>query len=119
MDNQILLAFITILSIGVVLPIVFALSARLGPKSTNEAKEEAYESGIKMVIGASTNKFSVKYYIIAIIFVVFDIEVIFMYPWAVNLRELGFYGIIEMFVFMGILILGLIYVYGRKVLKWS
>lgn len=121
MDEQIILSFVAFLLISLVIPLVFALTSKLGPNLKNCYKDEAYESGVKteQTIGTATQKFSIKYYLIAIIFVVFDIEVVFMYPWAVNLKELGFVGLIEMFVFMGILLLGLVYVYGKKVLKWA
>ena len=119
MNEQIFLATLVLLSLSFLIPVLFALSSKLGPKSTNSIKEKAYESGVDSVIGSCGGNFSVKYYLIAIIFVIFDIEILFMYPWAVNLRDLGLFGIIEMFTFMSILIMGLIYVYGKRVLKWS
>ena len=90
----------------------------IGPKVRTENKLGAFESGVE-VIGDARQPFSIKYFIVAILFVIFDIEVIFMYPWAVNFRELGLSGLMEMFVFMGLLLLGFIYVIKRKALEWD
>lgn len=91
----------------------------IGPKrKTTDVKLTAFESGIQS-IGNARQPFSVKYFIVAILFVIFDIEVIFMYPWAVNFREFGVQGLIEMFIFMGTLLLGFIYVLKKKVLEWN
>lgn len=90
----------------------------IGPKVKTENKLGAFESGVE-VIGNARQPFSIKYFIVAILFVIFDIEVIFMYPWAVNFREFGLSGLIEMFVFMGLLLLGFIYVIKRKALEWD
>ncbi len=90
----------------------------LGPKVKTENKLGAFESGIE-VVGNARQPFSVKYFLVAILFVIFDVEVIFMYPWAVNFREFGMEGMIEMFVFMGLLLLGFIYVIKKKALNWD
>ncbi|MEQ7802477.1 NADH-quinone oxidoreductase subunit A [Pedobacter sp. ASV1-7] len=90
----------------------------LGPKRKTKDKLETFEAGIK-TIGNARQPFSIKYFLVAILFVLFDIEVIFMYPWAVNFRELGMTGMIEMFVFMGTLLLGFIYVLKKKALDWN
>ncbi len=89
----------------------------LGPKRKTSDKLTTFESGIK-VIGNARQPFSIKYFLVAILFVLFDVEVIFMYPWAVNFRELGWTGMIEMFVFMGTLLLGFIYVLKKGALDW-
>ena len=78
----------------------------LGPKVRSEKKLSTFESGIE-VVGNARQPFSIKYFLVAILFVIFDIEVIFMYPWAANFREFGISGLIEMFIFMGLLLLGL------------
>lgn len=90
----------------------------LGPKVRSEKKLSSFESGVQ-VIGNARQPFSIKYFLVAILFVIFDIEVIFMYPWAVNFREFGVEGLIEMFVFMGMLLLGFIYVIKKKALNWD
>ena len=90
----------------------------IGPKVRTENKLGAFESGIE-VIGNARQPFSIKYFMVAILFVIFDIEVIFMYPWAVNFREFGLSGLIEMFVFMALLLLGFIYIIKKKALEWD
>lgn len=118
-DNSLPLAafILTIIALG--LPVLFHFAKFLGPQNkTNPAKEEVYESGIPIPVGDSSERFSIKYYLVAIIFILFDVEVVFMLPWAVNLRDLGMFGLIEMFTFMGLLVAGLIYVYQKKALKW-
>lgn len=90
----------------------------LGPKVRTENKLTAFESGVE-VIGNARQPFSIKYFLVAILFVIFDVEVIFMYPWAVNFREFGLEGLIEMFIFMGLLLLGFIYVIKKKALNWD
>ncbi|TDQ73368.1 NADH-quinone oxidoreductase subunit A [Sphingobacterium yanglingense] len=90
----------------------------LGPKVRSEKKLSSFESGVE-VVGNARQPFSIKYFLVAILFVIFDIEVIFMYPWAVNFREFGMQGLIEMFVFMGMLLLGFIYVIKKKALNWD
>ena len=120
MDNSLLLASLSLLAIAIILPLLLHLTRHLGPKHTHtDAKHQTYESGVPIVVGDSFERFSVKYYLVAIIFVLFDVEVVFMLPWAVNLRDLGLFGILEMFTFMGMLIAGLVYVYKKGALKWQ
>ncbi|WP_312187066.1 NADH-quinone oxidoreductase subunit A [Sphingobacterium sp.] len=90
----------------------------IGPKVRTENKLGAFESGIE-VVGNARQPFSIKYFLVAILFVIFDVEVIFMYPWAVNFRDMGLQGLIEMFIFMGLLLLGFIYVIKKKALSWD
>ncbi|MFC3196007.1 NADH-quinone oxidoreductase subunit A [Parapedobacter deserti] len=94
------------------------LTHLIGPKVRTENKLGAFESGVE-VIGNARQPFSIKYFMVAILFVIFDIEVIFMYPWAVNFREFGLSGLIEMFIFMGLLLLGFIYIIKRRALEWD
>jgi NADH-quinone oxidoreductase subunit A len=90
----------------------------LGPKRKTSDKLSTFEAGVK-VVGNARQPFSIKYFLVAILFVLFDVEVIFMYPWAVNFKELGWNGIIEMFIFMGTLLLGFIYIIKKKALDWA
>lgn len=108
--------FQVIVALGFVVVTLFATHL-LGPKRKTEDKLTTFESGVK-VIGNARQPFSIKYFLVAILFVLFDVEVIFMYPWAVNFRELGWNGIIEMFIFMGTLLLGFIYILKKKALDW-
>lgn len=81
----------------------------IGPKLKTDNKLGAFESGIE-VIGNARQPVSIKYFMVAILFVIFDVEVIFMYPWAVNFRDFGFSGLVEMFIFVGFLLLGFFYI---------
>lgn len=100
--------------------VVFAMVAThlLGPSRKTKDKLTPFESGVE-VIGNARQPISIKYFLVAILFVLFDVEVIFMYPWAVNFREMGMQGFLEMLVFMGILLLGFIYIVRKKALDWE
>ena len=93
-------------------------SHNLGPKRATADKLVPFESGIESV-GNARAPFSVKYFLVAILFVLFDVEVIFMYPWAVNFKELGTAGLWDMFLFMGLLLLGFIYLLKKGALEWE
>ena len=119
MSLELTLASSIILAMVVIIPTLFVLSKKLGPNSRgNKQKNLSYESGITNPIGGCDSRFSVKFYLVAILFVLFDVEILFMFPWAVNVRELGYFGLAEMFTFMGLLVAGLIYVYRIGALKW-
>lgn len=90
----------------------------LGPKRKSEIKGDAFECGIES-IGNARSPFSIKYFLVAILFVLFDIEVIFMYPWAVNFKNLGISGLIEMFAFIALLLVGYFYILKKKALDWN
>ena len=90
----------------------------LGPKRRTAIKDETFECGIESQGDAHT-PFSIKYFLVAILFVLFDVEVIFMYPWAVNFKALGLKGLLEMFTFMGVLFIGLMYIFRKGALKWE
>jgi NADH-quinone oxidoreductase subunit A len=90
----------------------------LGPKRKTKKKLDTFECGIE-IQGNARVPFSVKYFIAAILFVLFDVEVIFMYPWAVNFKQLGIVGMIEMFSFMACFIIGFYYIIKRGALKWE
>ncbi|MEA1919773.1 MAG: NADH-quinone oxidoreductase subunit A [Campylobacterota bacterium] len=119
MPPNLLLASAIIALLVIALPIVFHFTRYLGARSDCERKNEPYESGIRLTHKDPYDSFNIKFYIVGIIFLLFDVEILFMFPWAMNLRELGFFGMMEMFVFMGLLIAGLIYVYKSGVLKWT
>ncbi len=100
--------------------VIFALTLThlLGPKRSSEVKDAAWESGIESV-GDARTPISYKYFMTAILFVLFDVEIIFMYPWAVNFREFGVDGFIQMVVFMTMLLAGFFYVIKKGILKWE
>jgi NADH-quinone oxidoreductase subunit A len=89
-----------------------------GPKRQTSDKLISFESGIDSV-GNARIPFSIKYFLTAILFVMFDVEVIFMYPWAVNFEALGKIGFIEMFLFIGTLLLGFFYIIKKGALTWD
>ena len=106
-----------IVAVGFVVGTMFA-THKLGPKRVTADKLSSFESGIE-VIGNARTPISIKYFLVAILSVLFDVEVIFMYPWAVNFKDLGSQGMIEMFIFMGTLLLGFIYVLKKGALDWD
>ena len=107
------------LSVGFFLGITFLTLHRvLGPHRPNPEKLSTYESGMPPTSNAR-ERFSVKYYMVAVLFILFDIEVVFMYPWAVNFRALGLFGYIEMVLFIVILVVGYIYIWKKGALKWD
>ena len=94
------------------------LSSMLGPRRPSKEKLSTYECGIDPV-GSARERFSVKFYLVAMLFIVFDIEIVFLYPWAVILHKLGLFGLVEMIFFLGILLIGLLYVWKKGGLEWT
>lgn len=97
---------------------LLALHALLGGSRPTPPKLEPYESGV-WAIGSARERVPIRYYLIAMLFILFDIETVFLYPWAVVARRLGVFGLIEMLVFIGVLGLGLIYAWKRGALEWQ
>ncbi len=106
-----------VLAIGFVAGTI-AVSSKLGPKRSSVTKEENFECGIES-LGNARIPFSVKYFLVAILFVLFDVEVIFLYPWAVNFKELGMEGMVKMIIFMSLLLIGFFYIVKKKALEWE
>jgi NADH-quinone oxidoreductase subunit A len=94
------------------------LSYALGKRVRNKIKDTPYESGITPT-GDARSRFSVKFYLVAMLFIVFDIEAIFLYPWAVVYRELKMFGFIEMLVFVVLILSGFFYIWKKGALDWS
>ncbi|MBS1528834.1 MAG: NADH-quinone oxidoreductase subunit A [Bacteroidetes bacterium] len=115
--NFLPIIFQMVVAVGFVVVTMF-FTHKLGPKRVTSDKLTPFESGIE-VIGNARTPMSIKYFLVAILFVLFDVEVIFMYPWAVNFKELGQEGMVEMFIFMGTLLLGFIYVIKKGALDWD
>ena len=111
---------ILILVIVALLFAVLALlvPALLGPRNPTAIKLSTYESG-KIPFGTTSRRFPVKYYLTAVLFILFDIEVIFLYPWSVVFRKLKLFGLIEMGVFVLILLVGYFYVWRKGALEWD
>lgn len=94
------------------------LSSLLGPRRPTPEKLSPYECGV-MPVGSARDRFAVRFYLVATLFIVFDIEIIFLYPWAVVYRSLGLFGFWEMVAFLGVLGLGLGYVWRKGGLEWE
>lgn len=94
------------------------VSVLIAPSSKNVVKEDTYECGIPTK-GVSWLQFKVGYYLFAILFLIFEVETIFLFPWAVVMKEVGLVAFIEIFIFLIIVILGLIYAWNKKALKWE
>ena len=105
------------LAVGFVVGTII-ISGFLGPKRSSVNKDKNFECGIES-IGNARIPFSVKYFLVAILFVLFDVEVIFLYPWAVNFKELGMEGMIKMVIFMLLLLVGFFYIIKKKALEWE
>lgn len=98
--------------------VVVVLSSLLGPSVPGRVKLETYECGMEP-IGPNRIRASIKFYIIAMLFIVFDVEAVFLYPWAVIFRELRLFGFVEMGIFVAILFAGLAYVWRKGALEWD
>lgn len=109
----ILIVFSTALAI-----VVIVLGHTFGPKRPTESKSMPYESGMTP-IGPGTRRVPVHFYLIAVLFILFDIELVFFLPWAVVFRKLGLFALLEMFVFVGILLVGFIYAWKKGALEWE
>jgi len=110
-----LLFLIVATGIGIALLLVGRF---LGPHNPTAAKLSAYESGFNAFDDARM-QFDVRYYLIAIQFIIFDLEIAFVFPWAVNFRNLGIVGLTEMGIFIGLLVLGFVYVWKKGALEWE
>jgi NADH-quinone oxidoreductase subunit A len=103
---------------GLVVGAMVSINRLLGPKRPGKIKSEAFECG-NPASGSAWGRFSVRFYQTAILFLVFDVEVIFLYPWAVELRKLGIFGLVEVLMFVSILVVGLVYAWQRGALDWD
>ena len=103
---------------GGIVGLMLLLSAKLGPKNPSAVKLAPFECG-KDPIAIPLGKLAIRFYLIAILFILFDVEVVFLYPWAVVYRELGMLGLVEMGVFLGILLVGFSYAWDNDALEWK
>lgn len=115
-------AYIPVL-LFLLIAIVFAgstilMSTLIVPRRRNAIKMSAYECGVEPV-GDARSRFSVKFYLVAVLFILFDIEAVFLYPWAVSFNALGLYGLIEMVLFIVILLVGYLYLLKKRALEWE
>jgi len=94
------------------------LSALLGPRRPTPEKLAPYECGVEPV-GTARNPFSVKFYLVAMLFIIFDMEIVFLYPWAVVYRQLGVFGLVSMGTFLLVLLVGFFYIWRKGGLEWE
>jgi NADH-quinone oxidoreductase subunit A len=103
---------------GIVVVSLLLIAQKLGPKSSSAVKEEPFESG-NPPRGDARIQFPIKFYLVAMLFLIFDIEVVFLYPWAILFRRLGWFGLAEMGIFLSVLIIALMYVWKKGALEWE
>ncbi|MDR1238125.1 MAG: NADH-quinone oxidoreductase subunit A [Propionibacteriaceae bacterium] len=102
------------------LAVAIFLSAILGPRRRNKTKYESYECGIDPTPEPpGGGKFPIKYYLIAMLYIIFDIEIVFLYPWAVSFNQLGLFALVEMLLFMATVFVAYIYIWRRGGLEWD
>ncbi|MBI4321474.1 MAG: NADH-quinone oxidoreductase subunit A [Chloroflexi bacterium] len=99
-----------------VVPLV--ISSLIRPKRPNPVKLATYECGLE-TSGPTWVQFRVGFYIYALVFVIFDVETVFLYPWAVTYRQLGLFALVEMFIFVALLVVGLVYAWRKRALVWK
>jgi NADH-quinone oxidoreductase subunit A len=117
MLEYVAIALMVVLSTLVAL-IAIGLGGLFGPRKQSEAKAMPYESGMNP-IGEGTRRMPIRFYLIAVLFILFDIEVVFFLPWAIVFRQLGLFGLIEMVIFIVILLVGYIYAWKKGALEWE
>lgn len=117
-ENNGLLGITALLTGAALVFLALWIAKLISPRSFNPQKGEAYECGIP-TRGESMSQFKIGYYLFAILFLMFDVETVFLYPWAVHMRELGVDGLISIAVFFGILVLGLVYAWRKGALEWK
>lgn len=109
---------VLLLLAGILAVVISFLASFLGPKNPTALKSTTFEAGSESS-GSARQRFAVKFYVVALLFIVFDVEAVFLYPWAVKFRELGWFGYAEMAVFAATLLVGLAYVWKKGALEWE
>jgi NADH-quinone oxidoreductase subunit A len=118
MEQSLISLSLMVVIVAGLVGVILVLTSKLGPKSTNPMKEQPFEAGqvpFKIVKG----RIPVKFYLAALLFVVFDVELTFLFPWALVYRELGISALISMVIFLGLLFLTLVYAWKKDVLAWN
>ena len=107
------------LIVGALIPAAaIIVAAILSPRKSNPIKESTYECGIETV-GENWVQFKAQYYIFALVFLVFDVETVFLFPWAISLNKMGMFAVVEGIIFIGILVVGLVYAWRKGMLEWA
>lgn len=110
--------FVLLILAVVVAGVVLIFGRFFGPRHPNAKKEQPYESGM-IPYGPGTRQMSVRYYLVAVLFILFDVEVIFFLPWAVAFKQMGIFSLVEMFIFVAILLVAFIYIWKKGALEWE
>jgi len=98
--------------------VMIGLGVLIGDRQPGEAKDSPYECGFE-AFEDSRMKFDIRFYLVAILFIIFDLEIAFLFPWAVVLDQIGIYGLVSMAIFLGILVVGFIYEWNKGALEWE
>ena len=109
---------VTFVLAGALVGAFIRLASTLGPKKPSAVKSEPFECG-QAPLSVPRGRLSIKYYLTAILFILFDVELVFLYPWAVAFRELGTAGLVEIFIFLGVLMAGFYYAWDNGALEWQ
>ncbi|MFZ5472019.1 MAG: NADH-quinone oxidoreductase subunit A [Myxococcota bacterium] len=109
---------VVLLVAGLLAVAITGIASILGPTRPSATKSETFECGSE-TIGSARQRFAVKFYVVALLFIVFDVEAVFLYPWAVSFKELAWFGFAEMAVFAATLVAGLLYVWKKGALTWE
>jgi NADH-quinone oxidoreductase subunit A len=116
-NNYVIVAIFV--ALGILLPVVaLTVGKLLRPHKPVDEKYTTYESGNEPV-GEGQIRFNIRYYLFALMFVIFDVETVFLYPWAVAYKQLGLFALVEMCIFVALLAIGLLYAWKKKVLQWT
>jgi NADH-quinone oxidoreductase subunit A len=118
MQQQYLSILVTFIVTGAVVGLMVSLGRLLGPTRATAIKGESFECGNPST-GSAWGRFAVKFYLTAILFIVFDVEVVFLYPYAIVFRRLGWFGFVEVLLFASVLLVALLYVWRKGALEWD
>jgi NADH-quinone oxidoreductase subunit A len=118
MANYTVLLAAALIVISVPVLTLFILAPLVRASRANKVKLEPYECGVPATSLAFDHRFSVRYFLIAVLFIIFDVETVFLFPWALRFKALGWFGAVEMAIFLAILLVGYVYAWKRKVLTW-
>jgi NADH-quinone oxidoreductase subunit A len=118
MANYLVLLVAALIVISVPVLTLFVLAPLVRSSAGGKVKLEPYECGIAPTSVAFDHRFSVRYFLIAVLFIIFDVETVFLFPWAIRFKQLGWFGAVEMAIFLAILLIGYFYAWKRKVLSW-
>ena len=118
MANYAVLLVAALIVISLPVLTLFIITPLVRASRANKVKLEPYECGVAPTSLAFDHRFSVRYFLIAVLFIVFDVETVFLFPWAIRFKQLGWFGAVEMAIFLAILLIGYFYAWKRKVLSW-